>query len=672
MARQPVKLKGDDGKPFKITIDKFGRGVMTLFDETRLPFEAVKESQNMYLSQDAIWTTRPPTQQYGEDLTGPIDGAGSFVKYNTDGTTTTYVWVIDNGAFKISQDGGAWTTKSGVTWTTGNPVSSKQISGVKSDGSRSTLLLLANGVEELAYYDIEGEALGSYSSISAPTGLTATKGGLSSGSYNVYYKVTAVNAVGETLASTEASVSGGIDKTRDNWTLGTHYVDLDWDNVTGATRYNIYYSDESGGEVYLDSVTVSEYRDTGEATPNPYQETPEVDSTAGPKYKDLALSGNRLWGTKDPDLPYRVGWTGTGQYMGAFNPFYGGGYIDLEKGGSERPEKVVHFRTGKGDAVATVLTSDPNGVGSTWAVQLSTLTVDTLVIVIPIASKQQGSVGTRSPRGVVEYNDAVYFPSPRGFHNTGSRQSILNILVTSDLSDTIRDTVRSINNAYASGIAGFASDGRIYWSIPLGAEENNITIVHDIERKGAWALPWTLGVTKFFEYTDSGGKIRLLAIPVNGTNLIEIGGNGNGDSGSAFSTNLESGLIHWDDNHMTWAYIRKAYVELADPQGTINFQISGLRRGRDFATIGQRSIQASYGLGGFGADLFGNFELGDTGDAGVTYNQPSVKKVLNIKKVLNNLKWTLSTNTIDARYALIQVVIEGVLLPTTDPSDWKS
>jgi hypothetical protein len=411
VSKKPVKLNGSDGKPFTITIDKFGRGVMTLFDETRLPIEAVKQAKNMYLDQDGVWTTRPPSYHYGATLVGPIDGGGAFTVYNTDGTATTYMWVIDNGQFKISQDGGSWTTKTGVSYTTGYPVLGKQVNSVKSDGTRANLLLLANGSGNLSYYDITGAALGSYSSISAPTGLTATRAGLVAGSYNGYYKVTAVNAVGETLGSSEASVSAGINKTRDNWTLGTDYIDLDCNDVTGATRYNWYYSDRTGEEVYLDSTSISQYRDTGEATPNPYAELPTADSTAGPKYADLALSGNRIWGTKDPTQPYRVGWTGTGQYLGAFNPFYGGGYIDLEKGGPERPEKVVHFRTGKGDAVATVLTSDPNGAGSTWAITLTTLNVDTLSITIPVASKQQGSVGTRSPRGVIEYNDAVYFPS---------------------------------------------------------------------------------------------------------------------------------------------------------------------------------------------------------------------------------------------------------------------
>jgi hypothetical protein len=64
------------------------------------------------------------------------------VVYNTDGTATTYMWIIDNGAFRISQDGGAWTTKTGVTWTIGKPVTGLQVNGIKSDGTRANLLQL--------------------------------------------------------------------------------------------------------------------------------------------------------------------------------------------------------------------------------------------------------------------------------------------------------------------------------------------------------------------------------------------------------------------------------------------------------------------------------------------------------------------------------------------------
>jgi hypothetical protein len=659
---QYPKLAGNDGKDFTLVIDKFGKGIMTLYDETRLPKEAVQQAQNMYLDQDGVWTVRPGTTSYGTTLTSPIDGAVSFAKYNSDGTTSTYLAVIDNGSFKTSQDGGSWTTVSGVTWTTGYPVSFKQ------DNSR---VYIANGKDPLTYYDISAGTLNTFTSMSAPTGLAAARTGLVAGSYNTYYKVTAFNNIGETVGSTEASVAGGISKTRDNWITGTDYITLTWNAVVSATRYNIYYSDATGTEVWLDSSATNSYIDTGVATPNPYQESPTVNTTAGPAYGILALSDNRLWAGKDPAQPYRVSWAGTGQYKGYFNPYYGGGYIDLNKGGDERPESIVHFRDGKGNDVTTVLTSNPNGAGSTWHITLTTLTVDTLTVVIPQATQQQGSVGTKSPRGVVEYNNSIYFPSPRGFHSIGSRQSILNVLVTDDLTGNIRDKVQAINNAYASQIAGYPSNGRLYFSVPFGSTTNNQTWVMDVERNMAWALYWSIGVKQFLEYTDSTGKIHLLGIPVTGTKLIEFTSGVAGDSGTAYSTNLESGLIHWDDDHTSWAYIKKAYIEIADPRGSINFNVSGTQKGKSFRSLGSITITDSLSDNGWSSDLWGDFQWSDSNNIASSFSQSSVKKYIKINKLLNNLKWQFTSTDINAAYTPMQIIIKGTIIPTSDPSDYK-
>lgn len=663
----PVKtprLTGNDGKPFEIVIDKFGKGTMTLYDETRLPKEAVQTAQNMYLDQDGVWTTRPGSTTYGATLTTPIDGATSFTKYNSSGTISTYIAVIDNGSLKISSDGGSWSTISGKTWTTGYNVFFKQI------GSR---LYIGNGQDSMAYYDIDAGTITTFTALSTPGSIVApTRTGLTAGSYNAYYKITAVNLIGETVASAETSVAGGINKTRDNWITGTDYLTMSWGAVAGAVRYNIYYSDASGNQVYLDSSATNSYIDTGIAVANPYQEAPTADTTAGPKYAYLALSGNRLWGTRDPNLPYRVGWTGTGQYLGAFNPFYGGGYIDLNKGGDERPEVVSHFRDGRGNAVATVLTSNPNGAGSTWHIALSTLTVDTINIVIPQAYQQQGSVGTRSPRGVVEYNDSIYSPSPKGFRSTGSRQSILNVLVTSDISDSIRPSVRSISNQYSDKIAGYAFDGRIYWSVPYGNSTNNQTWVYDLERGGVWSLYWSIGVKQFFEYTDSTGTIRLMGVPVSGTKLIQFTTGVSGDSGTAFSTNLESGLIHWNDNHMGWAKVEKVYCEISDPQGTVTFNVSGTQKGKSFRSLGSIDITDTTSESGFGADLWGSFLWGDSAETPSTFSQSSVKKYIRVNKRLSNIKWQFSSTDIGTAYTLIQIVIKGKLIRTSDPSSYKA
>ena len=152
-----------------------------------------------------------------------------------------------------------------------------------------------------------------------------------------------------------------VSKTRDNWgTAGTSYITVTWSKVTGATGYNVYYLDDTNGGTehrYIGSVaqpsgaTVS-FTDYGEeeSPMNTFVIVPGGNTTTGPKFAQMELSGNRIWATLDPDNPYRVYWSGAGSDIGAFSEFNGGGYIDLEKGGRERPTAVVHYRDGRGGA----------------------------------------------------------------------------------------------------------------------------------------------------------------------------------------------------------------------------------------------------------------------------------------------------------------------------------
>jgi hypothetical protein len=658
-------LRGSDGKAFTLTVDKFGKGIMTLFNTSRLPQDAVAESENMMLDDDGVWTVRPGTSDYGATLTTPIDGICSFTKYNSDGTMNTYVAVIDNGAFKYSSDGGSWTTVSGVTWTANKPASMKQV---------KSRIYIGNGTDALAYYDISAGTLNSFTALGTPGAPTPVKTGLGGTNYTAYYRISAVNEIGETAAGTEGSVT--INKHRDDWILGTDYISLSWSAVASAVRYNIYYSDVASGEVYIDSVSAAAsptYIDYGTTIANIYQAYPTTDSTGGPKYTQFALAQNQLWATGDPTNPYRVAWTGTGLYLGSFNPFSGGGYVDLDSGGNEKPISVKSFRDGKGNAVATVLTSDPNGAGAVWAVTLTTVVIDTIQISVPSYQKQHGTIGTRSPRGVVEYSNSIWYPSPKGFQSLGSQQSILNVLVTKDISADVRPSVDGINNLYASLVCGVAFKGRIYWSVPYGSAVNNQTWVLDLERGGVWALPWTIGVKQFVEYTDSAGVIRLLAIPVTGTKLVQFSeANNSSDSGTAFATNLTSGLIHWDKDHTSWAYVHKIYAELAEPRGTITFTVSGTQKGKSFRQLGTRTITDTTAVSGYDADLYDNFLYDNSGSFGTTFAESSTIKVITINKLLNYLQWQLTTSDTNAGYSLMQIVIKGVILPTSDPSTYRS
>ena len=88
---------------------------------------------------------------------------------------------------------------------------------------------------------------------------TATTGGtLVSGTYA--YQVTATNAVGETLASTETSIVVPVG-------TATNTVTVNWAAVTGATGYKVY-GRTATTELFISSVgAVTTYTDTGAVTP---------------------------------------------------------------------------------------------------------------------------------------------------------------------------------------------------------------------------------------------------------------------------------------------------------------------------------------------------------------------------------------------------------------------
>jgi fibronectin type 3 domain-containing protein len=104
------------------------------------------------------------------------------------------------------------------------------------------------------------------------TGLTATtftESGLINGA-TYFYKVTAVNAGGQSGTSNEASATPQVPPppapTNLTATAGNAQVSLTWTASTGATSYNVYRSTSAGGEgttPFLTGLTATSFTDTG-------------------------------------------------------------------------------------------------------------------------------------------------------------------------------------------------------------------------------------------------------------------------------------------------------------------------------------------------------------------------------------------------------------------------
>jgi hypothetical protein len=115
--------------------------------------------------------------------------------------------------------------------------------------------------------------------------------GLASGTFTYYAEVTALNDVGESVGSAEYSIT--CNKDRDAWVAATDKgVYWAWSAAAGATRYQLYLSDQTGYECLLTSTTNLNFIDDGSIQINPYVTPPPQNTTTGPKAKSMCVSGN--------------------------------------------------------------------------------------------------------------------------------------------------------------------------------------------------------------------------------------------------------------------------------------------------------------------------------------------------------------------------------------------
>jgi len=650
-----IKLRGDtksNKTKVQIPINKYNGGVNKQLSESRIRLNEAKEAINLMQVEDGLWKTRWGTDYYGADHGETLDGACEYMK---DDATTELITIADGKAWS-SSNGGSVTEVTGATFTAGTQCYFMQIGGY---------LYIANGTDPLARYD--GSVLTKYTAMSAPTSVTATRTGLSSGSYNMYCEATAVNAIGETVGSTEASVT--LNRVRDVWTASDS---IEWtcSAVVGATAYQWYISEVSGQEALVGSSEGTSFVDDGSKTINPYIVPPLGNTTAGPKFKSMAMSGNRIWATNDDDSMYKVYFSGTGTNIGNFSDFYGGGWINLEKGGREIPVAVKHYQSGGGEGRATVLCKTPEGQGAVWQIQISSATVGDVSFSIPSAVKVVGSSGTDSILGVVATNKDIMFPNKRGWFSLGFEKDFYNILRTNEISSRIRPYWRNLIGSQVPNTSAYFKDAKIFISITTTGTNNNRMIIYDLERMN-WTVDWTIGAKQFLEYTETDGTTKFLYTPVSGNKLIELSEDIAGDLGTGFSTSYISGRWSLSKLFKDFVKVDKVYIKLGSPRGAITLEVSGAERNSGFSSLASKTISPQYSLTGMGYDLMGSIQMGDTAGVPTFFSDAADQRNIKIRKKLRDIQFRITTDSIDSEYTLLGLIVEGNKLRINPPSSEK-
>lgn len=643
-------------KSVAIEIKEFKGGSNLLLDEARLAPNEAKTALNLIQVEDGLWKPRWGSAYYGADLGDQIDGAKEYVK--SDGTTELIC--ISGGKAWKSTDGGSWTEITGATFTADTHCFFMQIAGY---------LYIANGTDNLARYD--GSTLSTYASMSPPASFAASRvaSGLSSGTYTYYGEVTALNEIGETVGSSEISIN--VNKPRDSWVAATDKgIAWSWAAVSSATSYQVYVSDTSGRERLLAATPNLFYIDDGSAQINEFVEVPLQNTSAAPKFKSMNVSGNRIWATNDPNNKYMVYWSGTGTDIGKFSDFYGGGWVNLEKGGREMPTAVVHYQTGQGSGTATVLCRTPEGKGSIWQISIESLTVGSTQFSVPTTGKIVGSFGTDSIQGVVATNNDILFPNKRGVYSLGPEKNYYGILRTNELTAKIRPYWRSLFGNLMANVCAYFFDSKVFFSIPTTASGNSRTIVYDLERLN-WTVEWTIAAKSFLEYTDTDGTTHFMYVPTSGTRLIEMSENIQGDLGSAFSTQYVSGRLPLSKLWKDFMKVNKVYIKLGSPRGSLSFEVSGTQKSAPFSSLGAATITSTSANTGWGWDHWGSVLWGSTDGTPETFSDSSDPRFIQVRKKLRDIQFSLSSNSYDSDYVLQGIIVEGNLIRVNPPSSWK-
>jgi hypothetical protein len=639
--------------PWQVIIDTF-KGSASLLDDVILGSKFAKEVINMIPVQDFRWKTRWGSDYLGGPITAETDIVASWHFDKSDGTQEIIAIGGTGASYKSTDIGATWTAIPGVTFDT----SATQYYFEQAENQ----LFISNAVDRLTRYN--GTSMVRYTPMAAPASLTGTRNVLTAGSYNQYYKVTALNDVGETIGSNEFNIT--TNKARNAWIQSSsERIDLSWGAVVGALRYQVYWSDISGDELLLaeTSTTTTTFQDDGSYVQNPYFSVPTEDSTGAPAFKMVSFSGSRLWGITDEF----VWWSGTDPYIGYFSDAFGGGYQPINKGSGEKLVWIGHFRSGKGDPVATAITKNSKGLGSVWQISLDTAVIADTTIIVPNPIRLPGPIGTAAPLGVVSANDRLYIPNSQGIFSLNNQEQVTNILTTPELSGNIRPDIQNLKMIEKQ--AGIWFDSKVIFTASEGGVKNDVMFGLDTER-GEWFYKWTIGFRSFLEVTSSTGKSMLIGVPNTGNKLIEISPNIRGDLGQPFYQSWISGLIPVSEDMTVAARLKEAEVELGRPVGNIYFEVLGVDEKRGFTSLGSRLITDSVSNIDFTAGLWSEYMFGDDPAVPTTFSQASVKKGKKIRRKILSIQFHVYSSSADTDFTILKLQAKGFIEKLKTPTSF--
>lgn len=471
----------------------------------------------------------------------------------------------------------------------------------------------------------DGSTWTTYTTITNPTAApTLAKTGSATGPRTYYYRYVYFNAIGYTMASTNAGSLANMPDALDTSTYIT--VTIPQVAPAGTTSVGIFRGLEPNEERYLTKIPAGDlvYVDKGQDFVDETYSTPSGNTTSGYHFKLATVYKDTILGITiefgDDTIVFSGG-------LDAFDTFAiseGGGFISWRKGDGSaitclKPfkEELYVFKTNKIGAFKFDTTS---GAATVRDINLA--------------------IGSVAQDAVHEAGNDLRGYAYEGVFSLGNEPNFADVVRSKLLSPRVQKTVDSITRQDITGIVSVYFKNLSIWSIPMASvgDGNTSMLVYD-ERYAAWSL-WTgMKAGVFTKFIDVNKEEHLYyGSAVDGTvSEMFTGTNDNGEEISfRIATKQFDMGVPYKYKTYNRAYLLFGLVSGASTRVTMMSDTNDL--------IGTYPLYINSDAVGFGTDEWGTMAFGETGtittdtQAGliIRFIDLSNKDFFNIQTILEN------------------------------------
>lgn len=633
------------GGGFKFRAKNFARGLNTLIAASKIRDDELSAADNVLLVDEGAPIRRPGQELYGSSSGGTVTTMLAPF-YKSDGTAK--LAKIEDGIFKAQDPTTlAWSSVGGSSFPSG---------GDASYAVTNDILYISNGYDPLTKYD--GSTLTRFTAITTPTGLSLSRGAsLISGTQQYSYKVSAVNAVGETLASSAQTIQ--VNKKREEWntnpqSINSNYaINLTWNAVTNATGYNIY-GVISGSETYLDHVdgqAVVNYSDYGIKITSNVFGVPTGNTTEAPKAKYIREFKSALVLGGDPSFPSRVYFSAGVDKPDSFNIADGGGFIDVSKNSDDGFVKGLSVYQNR-----AIIFKER----SIWQ-------LDFTESEIPSLSNINQGLGAISHQSIVPVENDLFFAGrkPGGgaaIYVLGNEPNYLNVLRTNEVSARVRPELQTLIAANFDRANAFYIDGR-YWLFYTDGNDtsNNAAVIYDRERLGFTKSPSGLKAKHSVIFYEQDLDEKVLIVDAGDNEVTEISTNFGLDKGMPISWRIRTKEFDIDSPFI-YKLFRWVRMRLRNVSGLVTLKIwldSNIVAYSTNISIGGASAQTAFRALKFRQGRFRRTAGGSVDPAGTVINRRLPLMRQGSSAIGTSIAYEISGSQNESKAALLDVEFEG-------------